>query len=103
MHLWLQQIRAVTNSRATYGYRRVWEMVNRTFRTGYSAPGDAEDLADGGHRVAGHRSDSLRPDGFFYHLLGGVQDLDLHATERALELPDLGVGVTKVTGRPTSS
>jgi ring hydroxylating enzyme beta subunit len=31
----LQQIRAVTNSRATYGYRRVWAMVNRTFRAGY--------------------------------------------------------------------
>ena len=30
----LQQIRAVTNSRATYGYRRVLAMVNRTFRTG---------------------------------------------------------------------
>lgn len=28
----LQQIRAVTNRRATYGYRRVWAMVNRTFR-----------------------------------------------------------------------
>jgi len=28
------QIRAVTNSRATDGYRRVWAMVNRTFRTG---------------------------------------------------------------------
>ena len=28
----LQQIRIVTNSRATYGYRRVWAMVNRTFR-----------------------------------------------------------------------
>ena len=27
----VQQIRAVTNSRATYGYRRVWAMVNRTF------------------------------------------------------------------------
>src|SRR5213593_4308286 len=25
----LQQIRAVTNSRATYGYRSVWVMVNR--------------------------------------------------------------------------
>ena len=32
----LQQIRAVTNSRATYGYRRVWAMVNRTFRTRYN-------------------------------------------------------------------
>jgi len=32
----LQQIRAVTNSRATYGYRRVWAMVNRTFRAGYN-------------------------------------------------------------------
>jgi len=32
----LVQIRAVTNSRATYGYRRVWAMVNRTFRTGYN-------------------------------------------------------------------
>jgi putative transposase len=32
----LQQIRAVTNSRATYGYRRVWAMVNRTFRGGYN-------------------------------------------------------------------
>jgi transposase InsO family protein len=32
----LQQIRAVTNSRATYGYRRVWAMVNRSFRTGYN-------------------------------------------------------------------
>ena len=32
----LQQIRAVTNSRATYDYRRVWAMVNRTFRTGYN-------------------------------------------------------------------
>jgi transposase InsO family protein len=32
----LQQIRAVTNSRATYGYRRVWAMVNRTFRVGYN-------------------------------------------------------------------
>src|SRR5215813_3318949 len=29
----LEQIRAVTNSRATYGYRRVWAMVNRAFRT----------------------------------------------------------------------
>ena len=26
----------MTNSRATYGYRRVWAMVNRTFRTGYN-------------------------------------------------------------------
>jgi hypothetical protein len=25
----LQQIRAVTNSRATYGYRQVWALVNR--------------------------------------------------------------------------
>jgi putative transposase len=32
----LQQVRAVTNSRATYGYRRVWAMVNRTFRTAYN-------------------------------------------------------------------
>jgi hypothetical protein len=32
----LQQIHAVTNSRATYGYRRVWAMVNRAFRTGYN-------------------------------------------------------------------
>lgn len=32
----LEQIRAVTNSRATYGYRRVWAMVNRTFRVGYN-------------------------------------------------------------------
>jgi len=32
----LQQIRAVTNSRATYGYRRVWAMVNRTFCIGYN-------------------------------------------------------------------
>ena len=32
----LQQIQAVTNSRATYGYRRVWAMVNRTFRSGYN-------------------------------------------------------------------
>jgi transposase InsO family protein len=32
----LQQIYAVTNSRATDGYRRVWAMVNRTFRTGYN-------------------------------------------------------------------
>jgi len=32
----LEQIRAVTNSRATYGYRRVWAMVNRTFRTRYN-------------------------------------------------------------------
>jgi len=32
----LQQIRAVTNSRATDGYRRVWAMVNRTFRAGYN-------------------------------------------------------------------
>ena len=32
----LQQIRAVTNSRATYGYRRVSAMVNRTFRTRYN-------------------------------------------------------------------
>jgi transposase InsO family protein len=32
----LQQILAVTNSRATYGYRRVWAMVNRTYRTGYN-------------------------------------------------------------------
>ncbi len=29
----LQQIRAVTNSRATYGDRRVWALVNRTVRT----------------------------------------------------------------------
>src|SRR5262249_32761682 len=32
----LEQIRAVTNSRVTYGYRRVWAMVNRTFRTCYN-------------------------------------------------------------------
>jgi hypothetical protein len=32
----LQQTHAVTNSRATYGYRRVWAMVNRTFRTAYN-------------------------------------------------------------------
>ncbi len=32
----LRQIRTVTNSRATYGYRRVWAVVNRTFRTGYN-------------------------------------------------------------------
>jgi transposase len=32
----LQQIRAVTNRRATYGYRRVWAMINRTFRTRYN-------------------------------------------------------------------
>ena len=32
----LQQIHAVTNSRATYGYRRVWAMVNRQFRAGYN-------------------------------------------------------------------
>ncbi len=32
----LQQIRAVTKSRATYGYRRAWAMVNRTFRAGYN-------------------------------------------------------------------
>ncbi len=32
----LRQIHAVTKSRATYGYRRVWAMVNRTFRTGYN-------------------------------------------------------------------
>jgi transposase InsO family protein len=32
----LQQIHAVTKSRATYGYRRVWAMVNRTFRTPYN-------------------------------------------------------------------
>jgi len=32
----LEQIHAVTNSRATYGYRRVWAMVNRTYRAGYN-------------------------------------------------------------------
>jgi putative transposase len=32
----LEQIHAVTKSRATYGYRRVWAMVNRTFRTRYN-------------------------------------------------------------------
>jgi putative transposase len=32
----LQQIRALTNSRATCGYRRVWAMVNRTCRAGYN-------------------------------------------------------------------
>jgi transposase InsO family protein len=32
----LQQIHTVTKSRASYGYRRVWAMVNRTFRTGYN-------------------------------------------------------------------
>ena len=32
----LQQIRAITNSRATYGYRRVWAMVNRIFRASYN-------------------------------------------------------------------
>jgi putative transposase len=35
----LPQIRAVTNSRATYGYRRVWAMVNRTFRTATTGSG----------------------------------------------------------------
>ena len=38
----LQQIRAVTNSRATYGYRRVWAMVNRTFRAGYNRIGNID-------------------------------------------------------------
>lgn len=32
----LRQSRAVTSSRATCGYRRVWAIVNRTFRTGYN-------------------------------------------------------------------
>jgi putative transposase len=32
----LEQIHAVTNSRSTYGYRRVWAMVNRTFRARYN-------------------------------------------------------------------
>jgi len=32
----MARIRAVTNSRATDGYRRVWVMVNRTFRAGYN-------------------------------------------------------------------
>jgi hypothetical protein len=32
----LQQIQAVTNSRTTYGYRRVRARVNRTFRVGYN-------------------------------------------------------------------
>jgi len=32
----LRQIRAVTNSRASYGYRRVWAMVNRACRTEYN-------------------------------------------------------------------
>ncbi len=32
----VRQIRAVTNSRATYGYRRVCTMVNRQFRTRYN-------------------------------------------------------------------
>ncbi len=32
----LQQIRAVTSSRATYGHRRVWAMVKRTFRARYA-------------------------------------------------------------------
>ena len=32
----LRQICAVTNSRASYGYRRVWAMVNRACRTGYN-------------------------------------------------------------------
>jgi hypothetical protein len=35
----LQQIRAVTNSRATYGYRRVRAIVNRTRRCGGSMRG----------------------------------------------------------------
>lgn len=32
----LRQIRAVTNSRASYWYRRVWAMVNRACRTEYN-------------------------------------------------------------------
>lgn len=32
----LRQIRAVTNSRASYGYRRVWVMVNHACRTTYN-------------------------------------------------------------------
>ena len=32
----VRQIRAVTNSRATYRYRRVCTMVNRQFRTRYN-------------------------------------------------------------------
>src|SRR5215471_20008536 len=46
----LQQIRAVTNSRATYGYRRVWAMVNRIFRAGLQpqahSPADADARPD---------------------------------------------------------
>jgi hypothetical protein len=48
----LQQIRAVTNSRATYGYRRVWAMVNRTFRGGYNRkrqPRDGNPSAHSSH------------------------------------------------------
>ncbi len=41
----LQQIRAVTNSRATYGYRRVWAMVNRTFPTARHIGAETDPLA----------------------------------------------------------
>ena len=47
----VEQIRALTNSRATYGYRRVWAMVNRTFCTGLQpqahSPGNAAARPDG--------------------------------------------------------
>src|SRR5918994_6376580 len=48
----VDQIRAVTNSRATYGYRRVWAMVNRRFPDAVQPPthppGDAAARADAG-------------------------------------------------------
>ena len=51
----LQQIQAVTNSRATYGYRRVWAMVNRTFRVGYNRKRVRRVM----QRVLGHLPDSV--------------------------------------------
>jgi hypothetical protein len=43
----LQQITPFTNSRSTYGYRRIWAMVNRQYGTGYNRASAASCVATG--------------------------------------------------------
>ena len=59
----VQQIHTVTKSRATYGYRRVWAMVNRTFRTGYNRKRIRRVMPSRAHAGAPSASSSRAPSG----------------------------------------
>ena len=98
----LQQIRAVTNSRATYGYRRVWAMVNRIFRAGLQPQAHSTCHADARAEApaAAAPGSFAQPRTFFYDLPGGLEDLDLHLllAEQSLKFADTLMGLTQRAG-----